>query len=96
MIRGRVIGEVWATKRSPRVDGRKLLLVAELQVVDGTARATGRVVVAQDGLDAGLGDAVVVAFGSGARNAEVPGSRDVLSDAAVVQVLDGASAAPAD
>jgi microcompartment protein CcmK/EutM len=91
VIRGRVVGEVWATKRSPRLDGCKLLLVSELQVVAGVPRPTGRVVVARDNLDAGVGDAVVVAFGSGARNAEVPGSRDVLSDAAVVQVVDGAT-----
>lgn len=91
MIRGRVVGEVWATKKAPRLAGRKLLLVAEMRPdADGTG-PTGRVVVATDSLDAGVGDAVVVAFGSGARNAESPGSRDVLTDAAVVQVIDGSS-----
>ena len=92
MIRGRVLGQVWATKKAPRLAGRKLLLVAEMRP-DGPGEApTGRVVVATDGLDAGIGDAVVVAFGSGARNAESPGSRDVLTDAAVVQIIDGTSA----
>jgi len=89
VIRGTVIGEVWATKRAPRMAGRKLLLVAEDVVDGGSPRPTGRVIVAADLLDAGRGDRVVVAFGSGARNAIDPGSRDVLVDAAVVQVIDG-------
>jgi microcompartment protein CcmK/EutM len=92
MIRGRVIGEVWATKRSPRMAGMKLILVAEVAVDRGMTSDTGRVVVATDLLDAREGDQVVVAFGSGARNAVDPGSRDCLVDAAVVQVIDGATA----
>ncbi len=96
MIRGRVMGEVWATKKAPRLAGRKLLLVAETCVTSDGERPTGRVVVATDLLDAGQGDTVVVAFGSGARNAESPGSRDVLVDAAVVQVIDGSSTPGAD
>ena len=85
MIRGQV-GEVWATSgRIP--EGLKLLLVAEQVAKVGT----GRVVVATDNLDAGIGDEVLVAFGSGARNAISPGSRDVLVDAAVVQIIDGSN-----
>ena len=91
MIRGRVIGEVWATRKTPRLASRKLLLVAQLRVGPDGEHPTGRVVVVTDLLDAGQGDTVVVAFGSGARNAEAPGSRDVLTDAAVVQVVDGSS-----
>lgn len=91
MIRGKVIGEVWATKRSPRLSGMKLLLIAEVIVDQGELRETGRVVVGTDMLDARIGDQVVVAFGSGARNAIKPGSRDCLVDAAVVQVIDGSS-----
>ncbi len=91
MIRGRVIGEVWATRKAPRLAAKKLLLVAEMRVSPDGEHATGRVVVATDTLDAGQGDTVVVAFGSGARNAEAPGSRDVLVDASVVQVVDGST-----
>ena len=96
MIRGRVMGEIWATKKAPRLAGRKLLLVAETRATADGERPTGRVVVATDLLDAGQGDTVVVAFGSGARNAEAPGSRDVLVDAAVVQVMDGSTTPGAD
>lgn len=88
MIRGVVIGEVWATKRNPRLANKRLLLVAEVVDQGGVRLRSGRVVVATDDLDARIGDAVVVAFGSGARNAEQPLSRDVLVDAAVVQVID--------
>ena len=88
MIRGEVIGEVWATKKAERLAGRKLLLVAEVVETGAGQRRSGRVVVAGDQLDARVGDRVIVAFGSGARNADTPGSRDVLSDAAVVQVID--------
>jgi ethanolamine utilization protein EutN len=95
VIRGRVLGEVWATRKAPRLSGKKLLLVAEMRVLPQGERPTGRVVVATDLLDAGEGDEVVVAFGSGARNAESPGSRDVLVDAAVVQIIDGSTTAPA-
>lgn len=96
MIRAKVIGEVWATRRAPRFDGKKWLLVAEIvpdERGSGT-RSTGRVVVAADRLDAGVGEEVIVSFGSGARNAMEPGSREVLVDAAVVQIIDGTSADP--
>ncbi|MBM4394968.1 MAG: EutN/CcmL family microcompartment protein [Deltaproteobacteria bacterium] len=88
MIRGVVLGQVWATKRNPRLAGKRLLLVAEVVEDAAGRRRSGRVVVAADDLDARVGDAVVVAFGSGARNAEEACSRDVLSDAAIVQIID--------
>jgi ethanolamine utilization protein EutN len=88
VIRGVVVGEVWATRRAERLGKRKLLLVAEVVETSGGRNRSGRVVVAMDELDARAGDTVIVAFGSGARNALEPGSRDVLADAAVVQVVD--------
>jgi ethanolamine utilization protein EutN len=89
MIKGTVIGEVWVTKKAPSLDGRKLKLVA----VRGVAGATesGRVVVAVDTLDAPMGQAVMVSFGSGARNVLRPGAgenRDLLCDCAISQVID--------
>jgi len=92
LIQGVVIGEVWATRKSPRLRNRKLLLVAETSDAGKGMDPTGRVLVAADNLDAGQGDRVVVAFGSGARNAIEPRSRDVLVDAAVVQIIEGRSA----
>jgi microcompartment protein CcmK/EutM len=85
VIRGRVLGEVWATRKAAGLTGRKLVLVA----VDGE----DRVVVAMDTLEARDGDQVLVSFGSGARNVLEPGpdNRDLLCDAAVSLILDGGS-----
>jgi microcompartment protein CcmK/EutM len=83
MIRGRVFGEVWATRQSAGLDGRKLVIVA----VEGE----DRVVVALDTLDARRDEEVLVAFGSGARNVVLrgPHNRGVLCDAAVAMIVDG-------
>jgi microcompartment protein CcmK/EutM len=87
VIRGRVIGEVWAARKSPGLDGRKLVLVA----VGGARGLCDRVVVAIDSIDARRGEEVTVSFGSGARNALLPGpdNRSLLADAAVSLIVDG-------
>lgn len=89
MIRGTVVGEVWATRKARGLDGRKLVLVAAR---DAEGRASGRLVVAVDTLDVRAGEDVTVAFGSGARNVLRPGAdnRDLLCDAAVAAIVEGA------
>ena len=68
MFTGRVVGEIWATKRHPTLEGFKLLLVDPYEVSE---RALGGkkqgLVVAADAVDAGVGDDVIVAFGHAAR-----------------------------
>ena len=92
MNRGKVVGEVWATRKCPSLTARKLVLVA----VEDDGAPTGEVVVAIDTLDARAGDTVLVSYGSGARNVLAPGpdNLDVLADAAVSQIVDGAQGAP--
>ena len=89
MIRGTVVGQVWATRKARGLEGHKLLVVAAR---DADGRSTGRLVVAVDVLDAGAGEDVTVAFGSGARNVLRPGpeNRDLLCDAAVAAIVEGA------
>ena len=90
MILGRVIGEVWATKKPDSLGGVALKLVAVLGT-NGPVES-GRVVVAADVLDAPLGEEVMVSFGSGARNVIRPGARDnrdVPYDCAISRVIDG-------
>jgi microcompartment protein CcmK/EutM len=89
MMRGTVIGHVWAARQAPGLEGRKLVLVAAR---DADHQTTGRVVVAIDTLEASAGDDVTVAFGSGARNVLAPGpdNRELLCDAAVVTIVEGA------
>ena len=83
MIRGRVLGEVWATRKAPGLAGRRLLIVG----VDGEDRA----LVAIDTLDAREGETVMVSVGSGARNVLRPGpdNRELLCDAAISLIVDG-------
>jgi len=95
MILGRVMGEVWGAQRAKALGPQKLLLVAELAApgADGARYPTGRVVVALDDLGALIGQTVTVAWGSGARAVfKTPENRDVLADAAIARIVDGASA----
>jgi microcompartment protein CcmK/EutM len=89
VIRGTVVGHVWATRKAKGLDGQRLLVVAAR---DAEGRATGRLVVAIDVLDARAGEDVTVAFGSGARNVLRPGpdNRDLLCDAAIAAIVEGA------
>ena len=85
MICGRVLGEVWATRKARGLDGRRLVLVA----VSGEDRA----LVAIDTLGAREGEDVLVSVGSGARNVLAPGpdNRQILCDAAISLLIDGES-----
>jgi microcompartment protein CcmK/EutM len=89
MIRGTVIGQIWAARQAPGLERHKLLLVAAR---DATAKPSGRLVVAIDTMDARGGEDVTVAFGSGARNVLRPGpaNRDLLCDAAIAAIVEGA------
>jgi microcompartment protein CcmK/EutM len=83
MIRGRVLGEVWATRKSGGLEGRRLVLVGLPQ--------QDQVLVAIDTLDVRRGQEVLVSVGSGARNVLSPGpdNRDLLCDAAISLLVDG-------
>ena len=84
MIQGKVIGEIWATKKTHHLAGKKLVLVVQRDV-NGPG---GRVIVAVDNLDARVGDEVTVSFGSGARLVFGPDDRTLLADAAISQIID--------
>ncbi|MDR2386817.1 MAG: EutN/CcmL family microcompartment protein [Deltaproteobacteria bacterium] len=80
MIIGKVVGNLWATKKDPKLEGRKLL------VVTTTAGGTPETIVAVDTIGAGIGEDVLIAKGSVARNAiGDPGSP---VDAVVVGIID--------
>ena len=83
MIRGRVIGEVWATRKAPGWSGGACCSSA--------STAQDRAMVAIDTLDAREGEAVMVSVGSGARNvlAARPGQPRLLCDAAISLIIDG-------
>jgi len=58
MLIGRVIGEVWATRKAPSHEGRKILYV---QPLDLEGRDKGTPVLALDAVSAGVGERVLVA-----------------------------------
>jgi ethanolamine utilization protein EutN len=84
MILGRVIGEVWATRKHPAYEGRKLLLVAPTRWY-APSHAVGHL-VAVDTVQAGVGDEVVVCMGEPARQAL--GGHNLPVEAAICGVVD--------
>ena len=83
MLLGRVIGTVVASRKEPTIDGLKLLLV---QVCDVDGSPSGAMVVAADAVGAGVGEVVLYASGSSARQTEMTNNRPV--DATIMAVVD--------
>lgn len=87
MFLGRVIGEVWATRKTAELGGFRLLVVEPLDDRDDPAARKVTPVVAADPLGADLGERVVVAFGKAARIA-CGGDNDQSLEAAIVGIVD--------
>ncbi len=64
MLIGKVVGTVVATRKEERLEGLKFLVVKQ---VDVEGRETGSYLVAVDAVQAGVGDYVLYATGSSAR-----------------------------
>ena len=75
MFLGRVVGEVWATKKVGDLSGLRLLVVEALDERRDPSAPKVMPVVAADPLGAALGEHVVVAFGKAARVAARRGRR---------------------
>jgi microcompartment protein CcmK/EutM len=86
MILGRVAGTVVATRKDPRLEGFKLLVVKPV-APDGKDEAG--YVIAADTVQAGSGEMVIVVSGSSARMAE--GCKDKPVDASIVGIVDQVS-----
>ena len=84
MLIGRVIGNLVATQKNERLEGAKLLLVQPL-ALDGAAQ--GNAVLAIDGVDAGVGDRVLLVQ-EGKAAQMVLGRGVAAVDAAVIGVVD--------
>jgi microcompartment protein CcmK/EutM len=83
MLLGRVTGTVVASQRDPLMDGLTMLVVRQLGV-DNTE--TGGYVVAVDAVGAGVGEVVMYASGSSARQTSVTQGRPC--DAVVMAIVD--------
>lgn len=83
MIIGRIIGNVVATRKDPRLEGCKLLLVRPITL---TGEDESSYLLAIDTVGAGFREKVIVVAGSSARLAE--GMKDRPVDAAIVGIID--------
>ena len=82
---GRVIGNVWATRKDPSLEGKRMLLVQPLRA-DGTD--VGRPTAALDTADAGPGDRVLYVTSAEAALPFKPAQDLTASDATIVGVVD--------
>jgi len=87
MFLGRVVGEVWATRKSADLVGKRLLVVEALDERREPGATKVTPVVAADPLGADIGQHVVVAFGKAARVA-FGGDGDFAFEAAIVGIVD--------
>jgi len=83
MLLGRVTGTLVASRKDEGLTGQKFLVVRELGV-DGNE--TGGHVVAADSVGAGVGETVLWASGSSARQTEY--TRDRPCDAVIMAIVD--------
>ena len=85
MLLGLIVGTVVATRKDPRLEGRKLLVVMPFDAADPAAKR-GSAVIAVDTVGAGVRETVLVVQGSSARMAQ--GCSECPVDAAIVGIVD--------
>jgi ethanolamine utilization protein EutN len=83
MILARVVGTVVATRKDPRLEGKKLLI---LKPVSPDGKDESGYVVSVDTVGSGIGERVIAVSGSSARMAE--GCKDIPVDNAVIGIVD--------
>jgi len=89
MFLGKVVGELWATKKVRDLEGKRLLVVEALDDRADPSAPMVTPVVAADPIGAGVGELVIVAFGKAARVA-CGGDGDFAYEAAIVGIVDDA------
>ncbi len=83
MLLGKVVGTVVSTRKEPTLEGNKFLVVRGL---DLEGKPTSTQVVAVDAGGAGVGEVVLYASGSSARQTEITKDRPV--DATIMAIVD--------
>lgn len=83
MLLAKVVGTVVATRKDPKIAGLKFLLLRQVNPVN---LSEGGFVVANDAVGAGVGEVVLYASGSSARQTEV--TKDRPCDAVVMAIVD--------
>lgn len=80
---GRIVGTVVATRKDEKIDGLRLYVVRDLSLDLG---AKASFVVAADAVGAGVGEVVLYASGSSARQTNATDKRPI--DATVMAIVD--------
>ncbi len=83
MILARVVGSVVATRKDPRLEGKKLLI---LKPISPDGKDETGYVISVDTVSAGYRERVIAVSGSSARMAE--GCKDMPIDNAIVGIVD--------
>lgn len=83
MILGKVIGTVWSTRKDENLVGAKFLIIQQLDVTYNPKDST---LIAVDSVGAGVGEIVLVAQGSSARQTNFTKNKPV--DAVVMAIVD--------
>jgi ethanolamine utilization protein EutN len=83
MIVGKVVGNVWATRKEDSLGGLKLMIV---QRIDAFTNEEQESFIAIDQVGAGIGETVLVTTGSSAR--AVPAIKGSPVDATIVGIID--------
>jgi ethanolamine utilization protein EutN len=86
MLLARIIGTVVATRKDPRLEGKKLMIC---RLIDPDGKDEKGYVIAVDTVDAGFREEVLIVSGSSARMAQ--GCKDTPVDAAIVGIVDQVS-----
>jgi microcompartment protein CcmK/EutM len=83
MLICRVVGTVVSTIKDEKLNGRKILIVREATTEN---ELVGKPIAAIDTVDAGVGDLVLIAQGSSAR--QTTSTKDTPTDAVIMAIID--------
>jgi microcompartment protein CcmK/EutM len=83
LILGKVIGTVWATRKDENMVGLKFMIVRHINL-DYSEK--DQFMIAVDSVQAGVGDIVLIATGSSARQTSVTKNKSI--DAVIIAVVD--------
>lgn len=83
MLLGKVVGTLVSTRKEPSMDGLKFLVLKHLDI---EGKETGGYRVAADAVGAGLGEIVLYATGSAARQTKVTDKRPC--DGVIMAIVD--------
>jgi len=83
LLLGKVIGTVWSTRKDEKLVGSKFLIVKQMNL---EGKITDNFVVAVDSVGAGVGETVLFASGSSARQTII--TKDKPVDAVIMAIVD--------